>query len=207
MFTLPQENGQVAEVRIARLEARVAALEAALARTACREFPQASAEHFAKTQKLAALPAVPPPSPSPSPKPGIDLGITAAFACLDDQVAAAAEAEFSLLRKPDLAPMVDINPELIEDRFARRPPPPAQTRASNRSMRTALEDHHPDILRKLSATWRSREGQDYLHRLIVTERNDRAGFNREVMSELMLLSDILDDRESQDTWATNVYAA
>ena len=106
MFTLPQENGQVAEVRIARLEARVAALEAALARTACREFPQASAEHFAKTQKQAALPAVPPPSL----KSGIDLGITAAFACLDDQVAAAAEAEFSLLRKPDLAPMVDINP-------------------------------------------------------------------------------------------------
>ena len=203
MFTLMQESGQSAEVRIARLEARVAALEAALARTAGGARLEASAEHFAKTQKLAAVPAMPPPSP----KSGIDLGITAAFACLDDQVAAAAEAEFSLLRKPDLAPMVDINPELIEDRFTRRAPPPAQKWASNRPLRTALEDHHPDILRKLGATWRSKEGQDYLHRLIVTERNDRAGFNREVMSELMLLSDILDDRESQDTWATNAYAA
>ena len=202
MFTLRQENEEAAEVRIARLEARVAALEAALARTGGGESLQPSAEHFAKTQKLAALAT----APEPASKPGIDLGITAAFACLDDQVAAAAEAEISLLRKPDLAPMVEINPELIEDPFTRRPPP-AQKRASNRSMRTALEDHHPDILRKLSATWRSREGQDYLHRLIVTERNDRAGFNREVMSELMLLSDILDDRESQDTWATNVYAA
>lgn len=203
MFTLLQENEQAAEVRIARLDARVAALEAALARITGRESLQASPEHFAKTQKLTALPTV----PLPSPKSGIDLGITAAFACLDDQVAAAAEAEVSLLRKPDLGPMVEINPELIEDRFARRPPPPAQKRASNRSMRTALEDHHPEILKRLIATWRSREGQDYLHRLIVTERNDRAGFNHEVMSELMLLSDILEDRESQDAWAANAYAA
>ena len=203
MFTLLQENEQAAALRIARLEARVAALEAALARTSGGDCLRPAAEHFAKTQKLAAL-CTP---PLPAPKPGIDLGITAAFACLDDQVAAAAEAEVSLLRKPDLAPMVEINPELIEDSFARRAPPPAQRRASNRSMRTALEDYHPDILKKLTATWRSREGQDYLHRLIVTERNDRAGFNREVMSELMLLSDVLEDRESQDAWAANAYAA
>jgi len=204
MFAIELENEQSAGDRVAGLEARVAALEAALARVLGGEDLLPSAEHFAKTQKLSALgPNTGTTAAAASPTGYVNLGITAAFACLDGQVAAAAAAELALTRAPELGPMVDIDPGLIEDAYARRTPKPRGRVVSNRPVRSDLEDQYPKILQKLTFTWRSREGQEYLKKLIVSDRGDRAGFDPAVMSELMFLSDILDAPATSDAWAAN----
>lgn len=204
MFAMELENDQSASDRVAELEARVTVLEAALARVLGGEALLPSTEHFAKTQKLSALDAATPNAPAPAGPTGyLNLGITAAFASLDVQVAAAAAAELALMRPPDLGPMVDINPALIEDAYARRAPKPKVRVVSSRPVRSDLEDQYPKILQKLTFTWRSREGHDYLKKLIVSDRGDRAGFDPAVMSELMFLCDILDAPETTDVWAAN----
>lgn len=204
MFAIELENDQAAGDRVAGLEARVAALEAALARVLGGDALLPSADHFAKTQKLSALsPEAGTTTAATSPTGYMNLGITAAFACLDGQVAAAAAAELALTRPPALGPMVDIDAGLIEDAYARRTPKPAVRVVSNRPVRSDLEDQYPKILQKLTFTWRSKEGQEYLKKLIVSDRGDRAGFDPAVMSELMLLCDILDAPETTDAWAAN----
>lgn len=206
MFAIELENHQPAVNRVAGLEARVAALEAALARVLGGEPLLPSAEHFAKTQKLSAIDPAAAATPAPAtaaPSGYMNLGITAAFASLDGQVAAAAAAEIALTRPPDLGPMVDIDAGLIEDAYARRAPKPRVRIVSNRPIRSEIEDQFPKILHKLTVTWRSREGQEYLKKLIVSDRGDRAGFDPNVMSELMFLADILDAPETSDAWAAN----
>ena len=209
MFASELANEAPEGDRVAGLEARIAALEAALARVLGGELLLPSAEHFAKTQKLsaldaaAAMPAPVAPTAPAAPTGYMNLGITAAFACLDGQVAAAAEAELALTRPPKLGPMVDIDAGLIEDAYVRRAPKPKVRAVSKRPTRSDLEDQYPKILEKLTFTWRSREGQEYLKRLIVSDRGDRAGFDPNVMSELMFLADILDAPETSDAWAAN----
>ena len=206
MFAIELENEQSAGDRVAGLEARVEALEAALARVLSGEALPPSAEHFAKTQKLSALgpnTGTTAAAAAASPTGYVNLGITAAFACLDGQVAAAAAAELALTRPPDLGPMVNIDPGLIEDAYARRAPKAKGRVVSNRPVRSDLEDQYPKILQKLTFTWRSREGQEYLKKLIVSDRGDRAGFDPAVMSELMFLSDIQDAPATSDPWAAN----
>ena len=204
MFAIELENDQSARDRVAELEARVTALEAALARVLGGDALLPSAEHFAKTQKLSAINPAAQTMPAPAtPSGSMNLGFTAAFACLDSQVAAAAAAEIALTRPPDLGPMVDINPGMIEDAYARRAPKPQVRVVSNRPVRSDLENQYPKILERLMFTWRSKEGQEYLRKLIVSERGDRAGFDPHVMSELMFLADILDAPATSDAWAAN----
>lgn len=204
MFAMELDNDQPAGDRVAVLEARVAALEEALARVLGGDPLLPAAEHLAKTQKLSALGAQAGAVSSVAPPTGyMNLGITAAFACLDGQVAAAAAAEIALTRAPNLGPLVDINPGLIEDAYARHAPKPTVRVVSQRPIRSDLENQFPKILQKLSVTWRSKEGQDYLRKLIVSDRSDRAGFDPDVMSELMFLADILDAPETTDAWAAN----
>lgn len=104
--------------RVALLEARVAQLEAALLVALGERGLAGSAHHFAKTQKMATLDPHNRPVAHKASRTD-SLGITAAFASLDAQVAEAAEHEFRLTRKPDLSSPVIIDPDLIEDHFAR----------------------------------------------------------------------------------------
>ena len=204
MLAIEFENDQPAGDRVAGLEARMAALEAALARVLGGDPLPPSAEHFAKTQKLSTLsPEADAISSAASPSGYMNLGFTAAFACLDGRVAAAAAAEIALTRAPNLGPLIAINPGLIENAYAPRAPKPTVRAVSQRPIRSDLEDQYPKILQRLSITWRSKEGQEYLKKLIVSERGNRAGFAPNVMSELMLLADILDAPETTDAWAAN----
>ena len=188
--------------RLARVETRLAELEAALARMCGLPELAASDDHCAKTQKLAALDSTktdPPPASS-------GLGITAAFATLDADVAAAADHESSLARKPDLSHIVPINENLIEDSFAQRVRPRAVRAPGNGRRKTALEELHPKLLLRLTMTWRSTEGYDYLKRLIIDDRGDRKGFDPATMSELLFLSAILDTPVDENAWAANARA-
>ena len=194
--------------RVTLLETRMAQLEAALARALGDGDLQPSPDHFARTQKMERLAD---PAEPAKPKTGIEnLGITAAFACLDGVVAEAAEAESAFARKPDLSPIVEIDPSLIEDAFAARPvrAPRAVERAPRMlRLRCSLEEGHPSIARKIEATWRSPECRDFLQKLIISDRGDRAGFDPAVMSELLFLGEILDAPVSADTWSANAYLA
>ncbi|MBL8383184.1 MAG: hypothetical protein JNM90_08930 [Burkholderiales bacterium] len=186
---------QHAAERLRQLEARVEELERALSRLLGTPFLAPSDEHFAKTQKLPAL--------APASGGGDGLGITAAFATLDTRIAEAADFESSLLRKPDLAPIVPIDERLIEDVHVPRPRPQAVRQPVTLRVRSALEDKHAAILKKLTSTWRSPEGYTYLKKLIIDERGDRAGFGFDVMSELLFLSDILDTPTDGCAWTAN----
>jgi hypothetical protein len=69
--------------------------------------------------------------------------------------------------------------------------------------RAAIEEQYPSILQKVIATWRTPEARGYLRNLIVDDRGDRNGFAPEVMSELLLLSAILEEsvpREGRGAW-------
>ncbi len=188
--------------RVARLEARVGALERALGiltANAGALQPQAA---LARTQQLLKLGAdggaAPSQAAGPDSKSSLDrLGITAAFASLDMRVAEAAAAENSLERnsKVDLA-MVEIDASLIDKAFARPLPQKLDVRA-------ALEELHPKISERVTGTWRTGELLQYLKKLIVDERGDRAGFAPAVMSELLFLSAILEAPEEEDAWAAN----
>lgn len=201
--------------RVMRLEARVALLESALARALMRLDALPPADPMAMTQPIPvpdaeppggirAAPDVPPSDvEAPATVPEMrrespnTLSLTNAFATLDLRLAEAAEAESEALRKRgSLAPMVDIDPDLIDQAFAR--PPPVKV-----DVRCALEEKHAGIMKKVSGAWRSKELIDYLRKLIVDERGDRAGFDPEVMSELLLLSSILEAPAMTDAWNAN----
>ena len=188
--------------RVARLEARVEALEHALdILTANADAPRPQAM-LARTQKLVKLGAdggaAPSQAAGPDSKSSLDrLGITAAFASLDMRVAEAAAAESSLGRAGGIDPsMIEIDASLIDKAFARPPPEKLDVRA-------ALEELHPKISERVTGTWRTGELLQYLRKLIVDERGDRAGFAPAVMSELLLLSAILEAPEEEDAWAAN----
>ena len=193
-------DAQDANERMVRLEARVEALERALAILAASGGALQAPAACARTQKLAQLVAdaeVAPAVVAESASTLDRLGITAAFASLDLRVAEAAAAETSLGRNSARDPaMIEIDASLIDKAFARPPPEKLDVRA-------ALEELHPKITERVTGTWRTGELLQYLKRLIVDERGDRAGFAPAVMSELLLLSAILEAPEEKDAWAAN----
>ena len=147
---------------------------------------------------LAAEPPVDIKPAMPDSRPALDqLNMTDAFASLDLRVAEAAEAESSLGRSSgSKAGMLEIDATLIDKAFARPPPEKLFVRA-------AIEELHPKIAERVVNTWRTNELLQYLRKLIVDERGDRAGFAPAVMSELLLLSAILEAPDEKDAWATN----
>jgi len=198
-------DAQDANERMVRLEARIEALERALAILAASGGALQAPAACARTQKLAQLvadaevaPAVVAPAVVADSASTLDrLGITAAFASLDLRVAEAAAAETSLGRNSGRDPaMIEIDASLIDKAFARPPPEKLNVRA-------ALEELHPKITERVTGTWRTGELLQYLKKLIVDERGDRAGFAPAVMSELLLLSAILEAPAEQDAWAAN----
>ena len=208
MIDLDADQDLLMHSRVTLLEARMAQLEAALARVLGDGALLPSPHHFARTQKMECLGNLAVP---PKPKSGIEnLGITAAFACLDGVVAEAAEAESASARKPDLSSIVEIDPSLIEDAFVPRPVRAPRLVARTPQvlrLRSWIEESHPSIVRKIEATWRSPECRDFLQKLIISDRGDRAGFDPAVMSELLFLGEILDAPVSADSWSANAYLA
>lgn len=181
------------ETRVAALEGRVARLEAALARL---EGQSAGALPTldVKTVKLPLLEV------GPETRESMDrLGITASFAMLDAKVAEAAAREAALGSRQSFAGPVEIDASLIDRAFAR----PAPQRLD---VVSHLEEFHPKIAERIASTWRTAELVEYLKRLIVDERGTRAGFAPEVMSELLLLSAILEAPEERDRWNANARA-
>ncbi|CAN0504949.1 unnamed protein product, partial [Phaeothamnion confervicola] len=101
MFEVEDAQDHDARERLARLEARVAELEDALARALGARDLVPSADHFAKTQKLSTLDwQEETAQPAGNSR---NLGLTAAFATLDTRVAEASDFESSLRRAPDLS--------------------------------------------------------------------------------------------------------
>ena len=198
-------DAQDANQRVARLEARVEALERALAVLTAHSAALEAPAVCARTQKLAQLIAGAETAPTAASQAAgaesrstLDrLGITAAFASLDLRVAQAAAAEISLGRNGNAGlAMIEIDASLIDKAFARPPPEKLNVRA-------ALEELHPKITERVTGTWRTAELLQYLNKLIVDERGDRAGFAPAVMSELLLLSAILEAPDLQDAWDAN----
>lgn len=179
--------------RIAELEAKVARLEAAVAR-----FDASSAAGSpvvdVKTVKLPIL------TTGPETRDSMDrLGITASFAMLDARVAEAAAEEAAIGSRTSFAGPVEIDASLIDRAFAR----PAPQRLD---VISHLEEFHPKIAERIASTWRTVELTEYLKKLIVDERGTRAGFAPGVMSELLLLSAILEAPEERDRWNANARA-
>jgi uncharacterized coiled-coil protein SlyX len=192
--------------RIAELETRVAALEWALAQLCSRLAPQEAVD-LERTQPMNQIVAQErvakanvysfTPATTTRHKPLDPMHITSGFESLDARLAEEAAAEHALLRKaPYGAPVVEIDPTLIDKAFAKPPPQKVYVSAS-------LEDMHPKILQRVCLTWRTPELLKYLRKLIVDERGDRAGFDPDVMSELLLLSAILEEPNAYDTWSAN----
>ena len=113
--------------------------------------------------------------------------------------AEAAEAESRLGRSNVTPAPLEIDASLIDRAFERAPPQKIEVQAS-------LEEFHPKILQHIVATWRTTELLQYLKRLIVDERGDRAGFSPGVMSELLLLSSVLEAPPESDAWHANARA-
>lgn len=126
-------------------------------------------------------------APSPEIQSKSIMGITAAFASLDAKVAEAGEAECMIAPiKRSSAPVLEIDPDLI-DRPAVKP------RTVRLDVHALIEDQYPSILQKITAIWRTPEARGYLQKLIVDDRGDRNGFDPGVMSELLMLSALLED--------------
>lgn len=202
MYDIEEAQDHDARERLVRLEARVAELEVALSRVLSMQGLGPSAEHFAKTLKLSALawqeesePALPRTE---------SLGLTAAFATLDSRVAEASDQESRLLKKPDLSAEVLIDPSLIDEALV--PLPAARTRRapSNLPVRSSIEELYPSLLKRISMIWQSGECHQFLKKLIIDDRGDRNGFDPHVMSELLFLTQILEDDNGEgDVWAAN----
>jgi hypothetical protein len=182
------------DARIALLEARVAALEEALARLNAATLAAA----FDKTQKLPVIRM----EAGAETRATMDrLGITASFDALDSRLAMAAEEESALVRQGAFAtPFVEIDETLIDRAFERPPPQKLE-------VISAVEQFHPTIAARIAFAWRTPELVAYLRRLIVDERGDRAGFAPGVMSELLMLSAILEAGPDTDAWAANARPA
>lgn len=54
-------------------------------------------------------------------------------------------------------------------------------------MKSALEERHPHIIRKLNLLWKSPYFDTYINNLILSDRIHRIGFTKEVIAELMTI--------------------
>ncbi|WP_148290744.1 type IV pilus assembly protein FimV [Sulfuricella denitrificans] len=70
--------------------------------------------------------------------------------------------------------------------------------------RSALERRHPRIVENITLIWGGLEIVSYLKSLVVDSRGDREGFDKEVLSELMMLSTIaVVDEGVTDIWSSS----
>ena len=218
---------QALRFRVAELEARVDRLEQALAALVA---PKDGIPLPTKTQKLVTItmaerslmhtapiatlegpgggnsPVIPPSAPVPPPAakaapppalvrtPTDSLGITDAFATLDLTLAQAHQSESAIPRRTQRGADLDDIDEAIVDRHLKRPPP------EKLDVRSALEEGFPKILKRVMETWRTKELRTYLSKLIVDDRGDRAGFDPNVMSELLMLNAVLDAVPDAGAW-------
>ena len=173
--------------RIARLEARVDALERALSR-----LMQPTPPGLDQTQPLHVLVGAAPLVTGTNSLLK-RLEITDSFAALDLALAEAEAAEARLAQTFVLNDAVEIDESLIDKAFA-RPPPELLDVVS------WLEETHPKITERIVMSWRTPELLEYLKRLIVDDRGDRAGFIPGVMSELLLLSAVLESPPEPRDW-------
>jgi hypothetical protein len=158
----------------------------------------------------AVAPAPPAPAVAPAP-PAVPtaveradtldrLGITGAFASLDSRLAEAAQAETDLHRRRDSFVPVMVIDEALIDAASAKPPPEKIEVLSH------LEECHPNIMKKILMLWRTPELNQFLTRLIVDDRGNRAGFAPGVMTELLLLNELLDAAGESDRWRANARA-
>lgn len=70
-------------------------------------------------------------------------------------------------------------------------------------IKSALETIFPHIAESLTLVWGNPECEDYLNKLMITNRSNRQGFSLDVMSELMLLMGIT-GREGPDKWTDSI---
>jgi len=122
------------------------------------------------------------------------LRFSSTFATLDDRLREQQEQEAAPARATSLAPPVTIDPDLIDQAFARPAPELIEVRA-------AIEDSYPHLLERITATWGQPEALRFLRRLIVDDRGSRQGFPFEVMSELLTLSALAEAPLERSSWA------
>ena len=173
--------------RLARLEERVDALERALMHLMQTATPGAE-----KTQPLQVITGAA-AQPTGSDALIKRLEITNSFASLDAALAEAQAAEARLAQPFVLNDAVEIDATLIDKAFARPPP-------ELLDVISWLEETHPKITERIVLSWRTPELLVYLKRLIVDDRGDRAGFIPGVMSELLLLSAVLESPPEARNW-------
>ena len=173
--------------RLARLEERVDALERALMHLMQTATPGAE-----KTQPLQVITGAA-AQPTGSDALIKRLEITNSFASLDAVLAEAQAAEARLAQPFVLNDAVEIDATLIDKAFARPPP-------ELLDVISWLEETHPKITERIVLSWRTPELLVYLKRLIVDDRGDRAGFIPGVMSELLLLSAVLESPPEARNW-------
>ena len=173
--------------RLARLEERVDALERALMHLMQTATPGAD-----KTQPLQVITGAA-AQPTGSDALIKRLEITNSFASLDAALAEAQAAEARLSQPFVLNDAVEIDATLIDKAFARPPP-------ELLDVISWLEETHPKITERIVLSWRTPDLLVYLKRLIVDDRGDRAGFIPGVMSELLLLSAVLESPPEARNW-------
>lgn len=182
-----------AALRLARLEARVAALERELdllRSGASLADADASRRAMADTQPMFALAPV---AGLPQGRGGTGgFDITSEFDAIDVRLEEQAGREALVGRSTSLAD-IKIDSTLIDKAFE-RPPPEKIVVVSD------LEVLHPRIMERVLGTWRTAELLDYLKKLIVDERGDRAGFSMNVMSDLLLLAAVLETPPDRVPW-------
>ena len=173
--------------RFARLEERVDALERALMHLMQTATPGAD-----RTQPLQVITGA---AAQPTGNDALikRLEITNSFASLDAALAEAQAAEARLAQPFVLNDAVEIDATLIDKAFARPPP-------ELLDVISWLEETHPKITERIVLSWRTPELLVYLKRLIVDDRGDRAGFIPGVMSELLLLSAVLESPPEARNW-------
>lgn len=208
---------QALRFRVAELEARVDRLEQSLAVLAAQKGDGGSVmrdpataaitvaeRSLMRTARLAALGAVSPGGPPgvqglaepapPAKKPTDILGITDAFSTLDSTLAEAHQSESALPHRMQRGTGLQEIDEAIVDRHLERPPP------QKLDVRAALETSFPKILQRVVDGWRTPELRAYLSKLIVDDRGDRAGFDPNVMSDLLMLNAVLDAAPDAGAW-------
>ena len=173
--------------RLARLEERVDALERALMHLMQTATPDAD-----RTQPLQVITGA---AAQPTGNDALikRLEITNSFASLDAALAEAQAAESRLAQPFVLNDAVEIDATLIDKAFARPPP-------ELLDVISWLEETHPKITERIVLSWRTPDLLVYLKRLIVDDRGDRAGFIPGVMSELLLLSAVLESPPEARNW-------